>query len=182
MADNSQESGAVFNVEKLYIKDASYESPNAPHVFAEKQAQPNLHLQLDVEHKALNEAEGMYEVVLAVTATAKFQETAIFLAEAHQAGLFRILGVPPKDLSKVLEITCPGILLGQDLGALRGIARRACKRVTSGAVHELTPPEQHDLGARLEGARAEVEQLFQLLAKEMEHVGRRSQENDSRAS
>jgi preprotein translocase subunit SecB len=111
MADNSQESGAVFNVEKLYIKDASYESPNAPHVFAEKQAQPNLHLQLDVEHKALNEAEGMYEVVLAVTATAKFQETAIFLAEAHQAGLFRILGVPPKDLSKVLEITCPGILL-----------------------------------------------------------------------
>ncbi len=111
MADNSQEPGAVFNVEKLYIKDASYESPNVPLIFTEKQAQPDLHLQMDIEHGVMNEAEGIYEVVLAVTATAKYQETTIFLAEAHQAGLFRIIGVPSQELSKVLEITCPSILL-----------------------------------------------------------------------
>ena len=50
-------------------------------------------------------------MVLAVTATAKFQETAIFLAEAQQAGVFHVVGVPPRDLPKVLEITCPSILL-----------------------------------------------------------------------
>ncbi len=111
MADNSQEPGAVFNVEKLYIKDASYESPNVPHIFIEKQAQPDLHLQMDIEHSLMNEAESIYEVVLAVTATAKVQETVIFLAEAHQAGLFRVRGLPPQDLPKVLEITCPNILL-----------------------------------------------------------------------
>jgi len=110
MAENTQQPGAVFSIEKIYIKDASYEAPNTPHIFTETQA-PQLQVQLNVEHSVLNEAEGMYEVVLAVTATAKFQETTIFLAEAHQAGLFRIVGVPPHDLPKVLEITCPGILL-----------------------------------------------------------------------
>lgn len=111
MADNSQEPGAEFSVEKLYIKDASYESPNVPHIFTEKQVQPDLHMQMNIEHGVLNEAEGTYEVVLAVTATAKSQETVIFLAEAHQAGLFRIVGVPPQELSRVLEIACPNILL-----------------------------------------------------------------------
>ena len=110
MAENTQEPGVVFSVEKIYIKDVSYESPNVPHIFTETQV-PQLQVHLDVEHKVLNEAEGMYEVVLAVTVTAKVQETAIFLAEAHQAGLFRIVGVPPLDLPKVLEITCPNILL-----------------------------------------------------------------------
>ncbi|MBI5612116.1 MAG: protein-export chaperone SecB [Gammaproteobacteria bacterium] len=111
MADNIQEPGVVFSVEKLYIKDASYESPNVPYAFTETQGQPQLQVQMIIERKALNEAEGMYEVVLAVTATAKFQETTIFLAEAQQAGLFRVVGVPPQDLPKVLEISCPGILL-----------------------------------------------------------------------
>lgn len=110
MADNIQEPGVVFSVEKLYIKDASYESPNVPHIFTEMQV-PQLQVQMDIERNVLNEAEGMYEVVLAVTATAKFEETTIFLAEAHQAGLFHIVGVPPGELPKVLEITCPGILL-----------------------------------------------------------------------
>jgi preprotein translocase subunit SecB len=110
MAENIQEPGVVFSAEKLYIKDASYESPNVPHIFTEMQV-PQLNVQLNIDHTVLNEAEGMYEVVLAVTATAKFQETAIFLAEAHQAGVFHIVGVPPKDLTKVLEITCPTILL-----------------------------------------------------------------------
>jgi preprotein translocase subunit SecB len=110
MADNIQEPGVVFSVEKLYIKDASYESPNVPHIFTEMQV-PQLQVQMDIEHNVMNEAEGMFEVVLAVTATAKFQETTIFLAEAHQAGLFHVVGVPPRDLPKVLEITCPSILL-----------------------------------------------------------------------
>lgn len=110
MAENIQQPGVVFSVEKIYIKDVSYESPNVPHIFTEMQV-PQLQVQLDIESNVLNEAEGMYEVVLAVTATAKFQETAIFLAEAQQAGLFHVVGVPPRDLPKVLEITCPSILL-----------------------------------------------------------------------
>ena len=110
MAENTQQPGVVFNVEKIYVKDASYESPNVPHIFTEMQV-PQLQVQMNIESNVLNEAEGMFEVVLAVTATAKFQETALFLVEAQQAGLFHVVGVPPRDLPRVLEITCPSILL-----------------------------------------------------------------------
>ena len=111
MAENTQQPDAIFSVEKVYIKDASYEAPNAPRIFIEGQAQPQLNIHLDIEHSGFDDAKGMYEVVLAVTATAKHQETTLFLAEAHQAGLFRIVGVPPGDLPKILEIACPNILL-----------------------------------------------------------------------
>lgn len=109
MAEN-QAPGVVFSLEKIYVKDISYEAPNTPHVFLEKAA-PEVSVQLGVEHRPLNQDDGIFEVVLNVTATATLQDKTVFLSEAKQAGIFRIQGVPADDLIKVLEINCPNILL-----------------------------------------------------------------------
>lgn len=98
---------ATFNIEKLYVKDLSLEIPNAPQVFMQGDA-PELDVQ--VHHEANSFAEGLYEVVVTVTVTARTGEKALFLAEATQAGIFTIRGVPQEELDPLLGIGCPTIL------------------------------------------------------------------------
>jgi preprotein translocase subunit SecB len=110
MTEASAQPGFVFNLEKIYIKDSSFEVPGAPQVFLDSNS-PEVGVQLAISHNQLNAEQGLYEVVLAVTVTAKHTDKTVFLAEAHQAGLFRISGVPESELSKALEIACPNVLL-----------------------------------------------------------------------
>jgi preprotein translocase subunit SecB len=110
MAQDNAKTETVFNLEKIYVKDISYEAPNVPHVFLEKQA-PEVGIQLGLEHTALNTDNGLHEVVLSITATAKLKDKTVFLIEVKQAGIFRLQGLPVADEAKVLEITCPNILL-----------------------------------------------------------------------
>ena len=110
MTEPSAQPGFVFNLEKIYIKDSSFEVPGAPQVFLDT-TQPEVGVQLGISHSQLNAEQGLYEVVLAVTVTAKHTDKTVFLAEAHQAGLFRISGMPESELPKALEIACPNILL-----------------------------------------------------------------------
>ncbi len=110
MADSNGPQGPTLNVEKIYVKDISYEAPNAPHVFLEQNV-PEVGIQLHIGHSPLTADEGLYEVVLGVTVTAKIQDKTVFLAEAQQCGLFRITGVSTGELPMVLEIGCPNILL-----------------------------------------------------------------------
>lgn len=107
---SESQAGIVFSLEKVYVKDLSFEAPNTPQVFLEKQA-PEVGVQLGIEHNVVDAQQGVYEVLLAVTATAKLGETTVFLAEAKQAGVFRIGGVAAGEMQKVLEISCPNILL-----------------------------------------------------------------------
>jgi preprotein translocase subunit SecB len=100
---------ASFSVEKLYIKDFSFEAPNTPNVFLE-QEQPQIDIKMDIEHNSLGEA-GMYEVVLPLSVTARTKDKTYFLAEVHQAGVFHIRGIADEDMPLVLEINCPNILL-----------------------------------------------------------------------
>lgn len=110
MAEQTQMPEVVFNIEKVYVKDLSFESPGAPAMFFDQSSgPPQVDIRLDVEHALVS--EGLYEVVLAVTATTKVQDKTLFLVEAHQAGLFHVKGVAAEDLPKILQITCPGILL-----------------------------------------------------------------------
>ena len=108
MNEQSREPEVVFNLEKIYLKDVSYEAPHVPAVFTEKNA-PEVSVQLGIEHSKLD--QGFFEVILLVTVTAKLHDKVVFLTEAKQAGLFRIDGVPDVELGKVLEIACPNILL-----------------------------------------------------------------------
>ncbi len=104
MADAQQPS---FQIEKIYVKDVSLEIPNAPQVFLEAQG-PQLEIQ--VRNEAQQFAEGLFEVVVTVTVTAKAGEKTLFLAEAAQAGIFAVRGVPPAEMEPVLAIACPTIL------------------------------------------------------------------------
>lgn len=98
---------ATFSIEKLYLKDMSLEVPNGPHVFLEA-VSPQLEVQ--VRNEAAQFAEGLFEVVVTVTVTARAGEKPVFLAEAAQAGIFAVRGVPQADLEPLLGIGCPTIL------------------------------------------------------------------------
>ncbi|HEY3433881.1 MAG TPA: protein-export chaperone SecB [Rhodocyclaceae bacterium] len=97
----------VFSIEKLYVKDLSLEVPNAPFVFMEQEA-PNIEVQIQNNGSAIG--DGMYEVSLTVTVTAKNGDKAYFLVEVSQAGIFRIEGVPEESIEPIMAIACPNIL------------------------------------------------------------------------
>lgn len=108
-AASSEQAQPVFNIEKLYIKDLSLEVPHAPNIFLER-ANPQIDLQLHTEHAAID--EGVYEVTITITLTAKLAEKdkVMFLIEAKQAGIFRVQNIPEAELESVLGIVCPNIL------------------------------------------------------------------------
>ena len=97
----------TFQIEKIYVKDLSFELPNAPQVFMQSE---NPQLEIQVRNDAQQFAEALYEVVVTVTVTARLKEKTLFLAEAAQAGIFSLRGVPADDLAPLLGIACPNIL------------------------------------------------------------------------
>jgi preprotein translocase subunit SecB len=97
----------VFSIEKVYVKDASVETPNSPQVFLEP-TQPQVEVQLQNAAQRLNDA--LFEAVVTVTVTAKTGDKTLFLVEAAQAGIFHIQNVPAADLEPILGIACPNIL------------------------------------------------------------------------
>jgi preprotein translocase subunit SecB len=104
MAEAQQPS---FQIEKIYVKDVSLEIPGAPQVFLEAQG-PQLEIQ--VRNESTQFADGLYEVAVTVTVTAKAGDKTLFLAEASQAGIFSVRGVPQADLEPLLAVACPTIL------------------------------------------------------------------------
>ncbi|CAG9931982.1 protein-export chaperone SecB [Candidatus Nitrotoga arctica] len=105
----SEQQQPLFNIEKLYVKDLSLESPNAPSIFLERE-NPKIDLQLNTQSHFME--EGLYEVTVTVTVTAKLPEKdkVMFLIEAKQAGIFQVRNLPPEELESVLAIICPNIL------------------------------------------------------------------------
>lgn len=104
MTDSQQ---PVFSIEKVYVKDASVETPNSPQVFLEP-TQPQVEVQLQNAAQRLSDA--LFEVVVTVTVTAKAGDKTLFLVEAAQAGIFQIQNVPESDLEPILGVGCPNIL------------------------------------------------------------------------
>jgi preprotein translocase subunit SecB len=109
MAENQQNS-PTFTVERIYLKDVSYEAPGVPDIFLKNQP-PQVEVQLSVAHRPIDTTQGFYEVVLSVQVTAKAESKPIFLVEVHQAGIFRIQGVTGETLQRALEINCGYVLL-----------------------------------------------------------------------
>jgi preprotein translocase subunit SecB len=97
----------VFQLQRIYLKDASLEMPHAPQIFLESGA-PQIEVQLDVNHERVSESA--IEVVVRVTATARVGEKVLFLVEAKQGGIFELRGIPENQLGPVLGIVCPGIV------------------------------------------------------------------------
>jgi preprotein translocase subunit SecB len=97
----------VFSIEKIYVKDLSLEVPSAPQVFLEAE-QSQLEVQLAQQNNRI--ADGLYEVTLTISVTAKAGEKTLFLVEASQAGLFQIRNVAEENLGAVLGVLCPNVL------------------------------------------------------------------------
>jgi preprotein translocase subunit SecB len=98
----------VFSIQKIYLKDLSLEIPNAPQIFTEPEA-PKVDINLHNEVRPLE--NGLYEVVLTATVTAKLREKTVFLVEVAQAGIFQIQAVQPQDFEAMVNVACPRTLL-----------------------------------------------------------------------
>ncbi len=112
MAENTPtngtaDNGAQLNLQKVYIKDASFEVPGSPQIFQE-QGQPQV--QLNLQQKVAMLGENVYEVVLTVTVTCKIVEKTAYLAEVQQAGIFGVAGFDVASRDAVLSTYCPNVL------------------------------------------------------------------------
>lgn len=112
----------TFAIEKIYLKDLSVEVPSGPEVFLERDA-PTMEVNIGSKGRTLQ--EGMYEVVLTVTITAKIKDKAIFLVEAAQAGVFQIRNVPQQDIGPLLGIACPNTLFPYVRETISAVTSRA---------------------------------------------------------
>jgi preprotein translocase subunit SecB len=102
-----QNAETQFMIQRVYVKDSSFEAPGTPHVF-QQQWEPELTLDINTKHLLLE--KGVYEVVLTVTATVKNHNTVAFLAEVKQAGIFSIQGAVNQQLDHLLGSFCPSLL------------------------------------------------------------------------
>jgi preprotein translocase subunit SecB len=98
---------AQFTVEKIYVKDVSFEAPNAPHIFNE-QGQPQLNMNLNQKVARLNDT--LFEVVLGITLTCTLGEKTVYLVEVEQAGIFGLAGFDERTLDMMLGTYCPNVL------------------------------------------------------------------------
>ena len=103
----AQPQGPSFTVEKLYVKDLSFEAPNAPQVFNE-QGQPDLQMKLNQKVQRLG--ENAFEVSLGITLTCTINNRTAYLAEVEQAGVFGLGGFEEHILDAMLGTQCPNIL------------------------------------------------------------------------
>ena len=109
MAENQEtEQQRHFTVQRIYTKDVSFESPNAPDVFR-GEWQPKNELNLNTQVNTLEEA-GVYEIVLSVTVTTKVADKTAFLVEVQQAGIFSLTGFSEEELGPMLGAYCPNLL------------------------------------------------------------------------
>jgi preprotein translocase subunit SecB len=111
-----------FQIEKLYVKDLSLEVPNAPQIFMQVEG-PQLEIQ--VSNQAAQFSDGLFDVVVTVTVTARAGEKTIFLAEVAQAGIFQLRGVPQAELEPLLAVACPTILYPYAREAISDLVTRA---------------------------------------------------------
>ena len=110
--DNEQDTGnssgqGQFAIQKVYVKDLSFETPHSPGIFQEK---GNPSVNMDLANGASPLGDSYYEVVLSITVTMSFEDKTVYLVEVQQAGIFLIKGFPEENLEHVLATICPNIL------------------------------------------------------------------------
>lgn len=96
------------SIQKIYLKDFSFESPQTPQVFTQGKWEPKTNLNLRSTHSAGQ--NGHHEVVLTITVETKHDDKTVFLIELQQAGLFHITGYSDEEFSAVVGSFCPNVL------------------------------------------------------------------------
>jgi len=96
-----------FRIQRIYLKDLSLEQPNAPQILLVA-SEPQVQVEIDISVAPLS--EGIFEVALSSTVTAKVDAKVLFLVEAKQAGIFEFSNIPVEQIDPMLGIACPTIL------------------------------------------------------------------------
>jgi preprotein translocase subunit SecB len=112
----------VFQIQRVYLKEASLEQPNSPAILLE-QEQPAVDIQLGVESGPI--AEGVFEVCVTATVHTKVKDKTVFLVEARQAGIFEIRNLEQEQLGQIMGIACPQIVYPYLRGNVADLIQRA---------------------------------------------------------
>ena len=107
--NEAQENQAVLQIQRIYVKDVSFEAPNLPHIF-QQEWKPKLSFDLSTEAKQIG--EDLYEVCLNVSAETTLEDSGdvAFICEIKQAGVFTISGLEDMQMAHCLTSQCPNIL------------------------------------------------------------------------
>ncbi|MEM0954188.1 MAG: protein-export chaperone SecB [Pseudomonadota bacterium] len=130
MADEQQNDAAgaaeapaqqQFAMQRVYLKDLSFESPAAPGIFRQEY-KPQVNV--DLRTQSNNIDTNTYEIVITITITAKVAEQTAFLIEVQQAGVFLVSGIEGEELRQILAIYCPNMLFPYARETIDNIATR----------------------------------------------------------
>ena len=108
---NAKQDTPVFRMQKMYIKDLSFENPNAPQVFLARNQEPKVDFNLQVNSKKIDEDH--WEVSLAITSKMMDKnndDQMMFVVEVEHAGIFMMKNIPDEHVQRVLAIDCPLML------------------------------------------------------------------------
>ena len=108
MTQESEMTASSVAINGQYVKDLSFENPNAPMSLTQQKSAPKIEVNLNLEAKAM--PENVYEVTLQITAKATSEESSLFVVELSYAGLFTLTNIPDDQRELVLLIHCPSIL------------------------------------------------------------------------
>lgn len=112
----------VFQIQRVYLKEASLEQPNSPGILLE-QEQPTVDIQLGVNATAV--AEGIFEVAVTATVQTKIQDKTVFLVEVTQAGIFEIRNLSQEQMGPIMGVACPQIVYPYLRGNVADVIQRA---------------------------------------------------------
>ena len=118
----TQHQETVFQIRRVYLKEASLEQPNSPAILLEEE-QPAVDIQLGVEAEPLGGT--LYEVTVRATVQTKIKEKTVFLVEAKQAGIFELDGFPEEQMGMIMGIACPQIVYPYLRSNVADITQRA---------------------------------------------------------
>ena len=112
----------VFQIQRVYLKEASLEQPNSPAILLEPD-QPTVDIQLGVN--AAPVSDGLFEVTVTATVQTKVKDKTMFLVEAKQAGIFELRNLPVEQTGPILGIACPQIVYPYLRGNVADLIQRA---------------------------------------------------------
>ena len=111
---NSAETAATeapaFKLQKLFIKDLSFENPNAPDVFLIQDAEPKVDLNMKLKNNKLDDEHWEITIAVNATITDTKSEKTLFILEIEQAGIFLLKNIPEQHLPMVLAVECPTLM------------------------------------------------------------------------
>lgn len=109
--NDQQQEAPIFRLQKMYVKDLSFENPNAPDVFTVKQSEPKVEVNLGLKNRTVP-GDSLYEVTISITAkvTQGEQSQTLFIVEIEHCAVFTIKNIPEQHIPAVLAVDCPSMM------------------------------------------------------------------------